>query len=141
MRGGYFPLLSSTYIIIAMAICLTSLTHPTRRAFSLAVASAGKSNPARMAMMAMTTSSSIKVNAWPGRNTAVKDGNATFPLAALGIPPRAAAVPEPDRKSTRLNSSHTVISYAVFCLKKKNHVDGPLTLALEHVLLAHHLLE
>src|SRR5947207_13521541 len=27
--------------------------------------------------------------------------------------------PHPDRKSTRLNSSHTVISYAVFCLKKK----------------------
>src|SRR5260221_9385817 len=27
---------------------------------------------------------------------------------------------EEDRKSTRLNSSHTVISYAVFCLKKKN---------------------
>src|SRR5437588_6508199 len=26
-----------------------------------------------------------------------------------------------DRKSTRLNSSHTVISYAVFCLKKKIH--------------------
>src|SRR5260221_5223491 len=31
-----------------------------------------------------------------------------------------------DRKSTRLNSSHTVISYAVFCLKKKkkNHVKS-----------------
>src|SRR6476646_4518903 len=28
-----------------------------------------------------------------------------------------------DRKSTRLNSSHTVISYAVFCLKKKNRLD------------------
>src|SRR5260221_3482275 len=28
----------------------------------------------------------------------------------------------PDRKSTRLNSSHTVISYAVFCLKKKKKV-------------------
>src|SRR3989454_8048867 len=26
---------------------------------------------------------------------------------------------DPDRKSTRLNSSHLVISYAVFCLKKK----------------------
>src|SRR5438034_5640938 len=26
-----------------------------------------------------------------------------------------------DRKSTRLNSSHTVISYAVFCLKKKKY--------------------
>src|SRR5438309_9963807 len=38
---------------------------------------------------------------------------------------REAAVPEPvgrherDRKSTRLNSSHSSISYAVFCLKKK----------------------
>src|SRR3989454_1308207 len=28
-----------------------------------------------------------------------------------------------DRKSTRLNSSHLVISYAVFCLKKKNTVS------------------
>src|SRR5438034_4488635 len=28
---------------------------------------------------------------------------------------------ERDRKSTRLNSSHTVISYAVFCLKKKRN--------------------
>src|SRR6266513_5718043 len=28
--------------------------------------------------------------------------------------------PPPDRKSTRLNSSHVSISYAVFCLKKKN---------------------
>src|SRR5260221_6765359 len=33
-----------------------------------------------------------------------------------------------DRKSTRLNSSHTVISYAVFCLKKKN----PLSTSLPH---------
>src|SRR5207253_11358112 len=29
-------------------------------------------------------------------------------------------VPHEDRKSTRLNSSHVAISYAVFCLKKKN---------------------
>src|SRR5207248_11798583 len=28
----------------------------------------------------------------------------------------------PDRKSTRLNSSHRTISYAVFCLKKKNKI-------------------
>src|SRR5260221_7617427 len=35
---------------------------------------------------------------------------------ATAVPSTAAAV---DRKSTRLNSSHTVISYAVFCLKKK----------------------
>src|SRR2546426_7825676 len=30
-----------------------------------------------------------------------------------------------DRKSTRLNSSHLVISYAVFCLKKKNNPINP----------------
>src|SRR5205807_5461999 len=30
---------------------------------------------------------------------------------------------KPDRKSTRLNSSHLVISYAVFCLKKKRMVS------------------
>src|SRR5438874_10445229 len=30
-----------------------------------------------------------------------------------------------DRKSTRLNSSHVEISYAVFCLKKKNRRDQP----------------
>src|SRR5438445_6579488 len=29
-----------------------------------------------------------------------------------------------DRKSTRLNSSHANISYAVFCLKKKKHADN-----------------
>src|SRR5256885_3255562 len=32
---------------------------------------------------------------------------------------------ERDRKSTRLNSSHLVISYAVFCLKKKNNTAAP----------------
>src|SRR3712207_7395266 len=31
--------------------------------------------------------------------------------------------PRPDRKSTRLNSSHANISYAVFCLKKKKHTN------------------
>src|SRR5438034_5822009 len=35
----------------------------------------------------------------------------------------------PDRKSTRLNSSHTVISYAVFCLKKKTEENGGLAAA------------
>src|SRR5690606_41900178 len=32
----------------------------------------------------------------------------------------------PDRKSTRLNSSHVKISYAVFCLKKKTLIRSPL---------------
>src|SRR2546426_4501787 len=43
-------------------------------------------------------------------------------LAAVGgrrLPHRGGRFPGRDRKSTRLNSSHLVISYAVFCLKKK----------------------
>src|SRR3712207_7008701 len=40
-----------------------------------------------------------------------------------------------DRKSTRLNSSHANISYAVFCLKKKKH-KSPVTYVLpSHLLL------
>src|SRR5207249_10821623 len=54
-----------------------------------------------------------------------------FPVGAVHVMSRVAEVTEqyligqgerhelPDRKSTRLNSSHVSISYAVFCLKKK----------------------
>src|SRR5690606_39789332 len=38
-------------------------------------------------------------------------------------PELSAALAVADRKSTRLNSSHVKISYAVFCLKKKNNRD------------------
>src|SRR5256885_17211289 len=53
---------------------------------------------------------------WPvERSAAVR-----FPPAPAGATERLASVPfRRDRKSTRLNSSHLVISYAVFCLKKK----------------------
>src|SRR5690606_39818009 len=40
--------------------------------------------------------------------------------AAESSPAEPERAPETDRKSTRLNSSHVKISYAVFCLKKKN---------------------
>src|SRR5438034_4490807 len=47
------------------------------------------------------------------------------PVEARSTPstrlPTVHPFPKIDRKSTRLNSSHTVISYAVFCLKKKKH--------------------
>src|SRR6266513_3732882 len=39
-------------------------------------------------------------------------------------PARRPSIPRRDRKSTRLNSSHVSISYAVFCLKKKNPIDA-----------------
>src|SRR5438552_12893984 len=46
------------------------------------------------------------------RDLADQQGKARVQLAA-------------DRKSTRLNSSHQIISYAVFCLKKKNRWLNP----------------
>src|SRR5256885_11252342 len=70
---------------------------------------------------------------WPRTATEAKNGmNPTevFTLAngirkkneSLTIPSSAkAARAFQDRKSTRLNSSHLVISYAVFCLKQKNY--------------------
>src|SRR5207253_6995659 len=42
----------------------------------------------------------------------------------------------PDRKSTRLNSSHVAISYAVFCLKKKTR---PITNVLIYI-ISHHII-
>src|SRR5947207_10320712 len=47
-----------------------------------------------------------------GKNQGNVLGLRAKPVAGLGQ----------DRKSTRLNSSHTVISYAVFCLKKKKSI-------------------
>src|SRR2546426_5756423 len=47
------------------------------------------------------------------------------------------ASPTPDRKSTRLNSSHLVISYAVFCLKKKNKKNKSLYSISRHIHRTH----
>src|SRR5437762_4126990 len=49
---------------------------------------------------------------------AMRKGKGIIPLDFVE-PPRAVRVVSLDRKSTRLNSSHRCISYAVFCLKKK----------------------
>src|SRR5256885_11514702 len=50
-----------------------------------------------------------------------------LPLAAAAGPAQFSEHTIADRKSTRLNSSHLVISYAVFCLKKKKTLDLPLS--------------
>src|SRR5437764_10767624 len=47
----------------------------------------------------------------------------TLPPALFQRPNCAATSFGSDRKSTRLNSSHRCISYAVFCLKKKNYIE------------------
>src|SRR2546427_6693559 len=68
------------------------------------------------------------------RRSSQNDWQKRSAAAMLGLPvgARRQAGPalEGDRKSTRLNSSHSQISYAVFCLKKKTTADDPTTLAI-----------
>src|SRR5699024_12732084 len=62
----------------------------------------------------------------PGERCTHRDGRRHLAAAAAGAALCAVApsVGRRDRKSTRLNSSHVSISYAVFCLKKKNDKDA-----------------
>src|SRR5215831_16289940 len=59
---GSQSLLSVAYIIQKLANCFSLLVHWMRLAANFALAKAGKSIAARMAMMAMTTRSSMSVN-------------------------------------------------------------------------------
>src|SRR3712207_7040990 len=63
----------------------------------------------------------------PGEGTykVASDGTVTFE-PEKGFTGEGTGVTVVDRKSTRLNSSHANISYAVFCLKKKNTIPTPL---------------
>src|SRR3712207_7047839 len=54
--------------------------------------------------------------------SAIGDGQVDA-VVAVEIPGHDVNRSQPDRKSTRLNSSHANISYAVFCLKKKKHTS------------------
>src|SRR5260221_7614869 len=72
----------------------------------------------------------------------VRVGSAWWGSCCMGIGERSGTAAgrgghDTDRKSTRLNSSHTVISYAVFCLKKKNKNERKAESRLdkEHVML------
>src|SRR5690348_17521647 len=60
-----------------------------------------------VAMMALFTDDAVR-----------EDGSCQPPC--VGLAAVRASFQKKDRKSTRLNSSHPSISYAVFCLKKKN---------------------
>src|SRR5437879_11059957 len=57
------------------------------------------------------------ISAGPGDRSPPRRGGGA--LARRGELSAGTALPPTDRKSTRLNSSHRCISYAVFCLKKK----------------------
>src|SRR3712207_8416699 len=62
----------------------------------------------------------VKANPYPPLLSAILNEVDGLDLASCGEMQTALAAGAEDRKSTRLNSSHANISYAVFCLKKKN---------------------
>src|SRR5690625_6027067 len=66
-----------------------------------------------------TASPPLQCPAQPGLGPACAAADSPWLLALAGNPINLIK----DRKSTRLNSSHVAISYAVFCLKKNNHLS------------------
>src|SRR5256885_3217999 len=62
-----------------------------------------------------------------------------FVRIGVSISRKSSSLSARDRKSTRLNSSHLVISYAVFCLKKKKINSTDTVCSSGGVLTAHHL--
>src|SRR5437773_9661531 len=67
------------------------------------------------------------------RGDVAQDGAGRVGIAVGDRAPRSAE----DRKSTRLNSSHITISYAVFCLKKKNKDNLNVVSACFYFLILH----
>src|SRR3712207_8725915 len=81
--------------------------------------SAGSSRPWTSGPVETRERSSSQ-SAWRPPPRAVLLGDDQRLVGLLASPWRARSSGARDRKSTRLNSSHANISYAVFCLKKKN---------------------
>src|SRR3712207_6901302 len=76
----------------------------------------------------MAKSCGYSANSWSVRPPSVVNVPPGPPGAASGV--KDSRRPLSDRKSTRLNSSHANISYAVFWLKKKMHLDLVLVFAV-----------
>src|SRR3712207_8121676 len=79
-----------------------------------------RSGGARNTLLCQLTADACGLPVLAGPVEAAALGNALVQARGLGV------LSGGDRKSTRLNSSHANISYAVFCLKKKNIIQQTL---------------
>src|SRR5438309_10009487 len=98
-----------TYVTIILSISILFIIHPAiTKIYTLSLHDALPISSSKNFGQAV----SIEGGSWSGGKAASHAGPAA-PIAA------GAHLLRGDRKSTRLNSSHSSISYAVFCLKKK----------------------
>src|SRR5690606_41417827 len=101
---------------LVKALATPRLLHsfPTRRSSDLAQGPAPGSATGSHAVARQRSCCAAPA---PGTRPASPGGGGSRPDGSSAGP--GSRPPPPDRKSTRLNSSHVKISYAVFCLKKK----------------------
>src|SRR5438132_9938820 len=93
------------YVLNISSLSLDLHSHPTRRSSDLTRSFPGSDRPPASAHIRRIELSELTQQ-------------------EIRTPAPDQTPPVQDRKSTRLNSSHTVISYAVFCLKKKKIMNG-----------------
>src|SRR2546427_275595 len=113
--------------------CRASTAHkPTQHAAATRPHSPGAPMPtvSRRSLVASGAGRSSRAR-WIMRSRGASRAATAHAAAALpSAPARYSVAPTLDRKSTRLNSSHSQISYAVFCLKKKKDDTGRSTIGL-----------
>src|SRR5207245_9999364 len=90
-------------------------SFPTRRSSDLSLSAAILSTVLPLALPATAT-----IVSWPTAARLMPNSRVASMFSHVALP-RQGDMGEQDRKSTRLNFSHGSISYAVFCLKKKNN--------------------
>src|SRR2546426_8202961 len=113
--------------VVACAPQAIEAFHPTRRLFmtddttSLTRRQVLKAGGVTFAGYAMAPDRAL-ADAITTDTQGLVAGEAEVPIGGYKLPVYEARPATGDRKSTRLNSSHLVISYAVFCLKKKKKI-------------------
>src|SRR5690606_40977590 len=100
-----------------MTVRLPDASPPSAPAGAATAAASTSTDTSRIPGVIVSTSRASIVAA--GFRLNVTDRPALHP-AMIAVSAAEALILEQDRKSTRLNSSHVKISYAVFCLKNKN---------------------
>src|SRR5688572_31028453 len=105
------PVMIADRIPLSLSILVITFSRSVNTSLFKALSLSGRLTVIVKTLLSSEVSSVL--NIW--RNISSKVGQKKKPHQRCGLPKPSSI----DRKSTRLNSSHSQISYAVFCLKKK----------------------